>query len=207
MTTRIGVLLSGGGTTLANLLSRIADGSLDAEVAVVVSSKEGVRGLEVAAAAGVPAYIVPRKEYPDVAVFSEHVTEHVRAHAPDLVCLAGFLSPWLFPREYVGRVLNIHPALIPAFCGKGYYGMRVHRAVVESGVKVTGCTVHFADLEYDTGPIVLQRTAPVAHADTPEEVQARVFLEECEAYPEAIRLFGEGRLRIDGRKVEILPAG
>lgn len=205
MTVRCAVLLSGGGTTLANLLKRIGDGRLDAEIAVVVSSRAGVAGIERAKAAGIPAFVVSRKAHPDGEEFSAGVTEVVDRYAVDLVLCAGFLSRWIFPPRYAGRVMNIHPALIPAFSGHGFYGLKVHEAVVASGVKVTGVTVHFADLEYDTGPIILQRTVPVRFEDTPEDVQARVFAEECEAYPEAIRLYGEGRLRIEGRRVRIAP--
>ena len=108
------------------------------------------------------------------------------------------------PDDFLGRVMNIHPALIPAFCGKGYYGHHVHEAVLAYGVKVSGCTVHFADNEYDHGPIILQRAVPVLDDDTPDTLAARVFEQECEAYPEAIRLFAEGRLRIEGRRVKIM---
>ncbi len=203
MTVSIGFLLSGGGTTLENLLARIADGRLDAEIRCVISSREGVRGLEVARAAGLPAYTVPRREHRDVESFSSAVTAHLDRHSPDLVVMGGFLSLYRIPPRYEGRVMNIHPALIPLFCGKGFYGMRVHEAVVASGMKVSGCTVHFADNVYDHGPIIIQRTVPVRFEDTPEDVQQRVFAEECEAYPEAIRLFAEGRLTIEGRRVRI----
>lgn len=203
MTIRLGVLLSGGGTTLQNFIDRIAAGTLDAEVAVVISSRPGVKGLSRAEAAGVPAHTVSRKKCSSVDDFSERVTALLDQHAPDLILMAGFLSLWKIPPQYEGKVLNIHPALIPAFCGKGYYGMHVHRAVVDAGVKVSGCTVHFADNEYDQGPIVLQRTVPVRAEDTAEEVQERVFAEECEAYPEAIRLFAEGRLHIENGRVRI----
>jgi folate-dependent phosphoribosylglycinamide formyltransferase PurN len=110
------------------------------------------------------------------------------------------------PDDYMGRVLNIHPALIPAFCGKGYHGRHVHEAVLASGVKLTGCTVHFADNEYDNGPIIVQRACEVRDDDTPETLAGRVFAEECEAYPEAIRLLAEGRLRIDGKRVRVIPS-
>ena len=118
--------------------------------------------------------------------------------------MAGFLQLVLIPEDFRNRVFNIHPALIPAFCGKGYYGHRVHEAVLASGAKVSGCTVHFADNEYDHGPIIVQRTVPVLDDDTAETLAQRVFVEECEAYPEAIRLFAEGRLRIEGKRVRIL---
>ena len=123
----------------------------------------------------------------------------------DLVCLAGFLQLVLIPDDFAGRVLNIHPSLIPAFCGKGYHGRAVHEAVLAAGVKITGCTVHFADNEYDRGPIVLQRTVPVLDDDTADTLAARVFAAECEAYPEAIGLFADRRLHIEGRHVRVLP--
>src|SRR5262249_13978637 len=124
-----------------------------------------------------------------------------------LVCMAGFLQLVQIPDDFAGRVMNIHPALIPAFCGKGFHGRHVHEAVLASGVRGSGCTVHFADNEYDHGPIILQRVVPVLDDDTPEGLAARVFEEECEAYPEAIRLFAEDRLRVEGRRVRVLPAG
>ncbi len=203
MTIRLGVLLSGGGTTLQNFIDQIAAGALDAEVTVVVSSRPGAKGLSRAEAAGIPAHLVSRKGCASGAAFSDRITSRLDDHAPDLVLMAGFLSLWTIPPSYEGRVLNIHPALIPAFCGKGYYGMHVHRAVVKAGVKVSGCTVHFADNEYDNGPIVLQRTVPVRAEDTPEAVRDRVFAEECQAYPAAVRLFAEGRLVIEEGRVRI----
>ena len=118
--------------------------------------------------------------------------------------MAGFLQLLHVPPDFMGRVMNIHPALLPAFGGKGYHGLHVHRAALETGVKVTGCTVHFADNEYDHGPIIAQRVVPVLDDDTAETLQARVFTAECEAYPEAIRSFAEGRLRIEGRRVRVL---
>ena len=205
MTLKLAVLLSGGGTTLKNLIERIGDGRLDAEIICVLSSRPGVRGLEFAREAGIPHRVVPRKAYETVEEFSEAITEFVDRYEPDLVLLAGFLSLWRMPERYLGRVMNIHPALIPLFCGKGFYGHRVHEAVVASGMKVSGCTVHFADDRYDTGPIIIQRTVPVHFDDTPDEVAARVFAEECEAYPEAIRLFAEGRLEIVENRVRVLP--
>jgi folate-dependent phosphoribosylglycinamide formyltransferase PurN len=122
----------------------------------------------------------------------------------NLVCMAGFLSYWVIPERYLGRVMNIHPALLPAFGGDGMYGHRVHEAVLARGCKVSGCTVHFVNNTYDDGPIVLQRAAPVRAEDAPDDLAARVFEQECLAYPEAIRLFAEGRLRIEGRKVHII---
>jgi phosphoribosylglycinamide formyltransferase-1 len=202
---RLAVLISGGGTTLQNLLDRIADRSLPAEVVVVISSRADAPGLDRARKAGLRAVAVPRAQYPDLDRFNDALHAELERHAIDLIVLAGFLSPFQLRKRYAGRVLNIHPALIPAFCGKGYYGMKVHQAVIESGVKVSGCTVHFADDEYDHGPIILQGTVEVRDDDTPETLAERVHQIENRLYPEAIRLWAAGRLRLEGRRVRILP--
>jgi formyltetrahydrofolate-dependent phosphoribosylglycinamide formyltransferase len=202
---RLAVLVSGSGTTLQNFLDRIADGRLAARVVQVVASKAGVKGLERADRAGVPAAVVERKQCGSVEEFSEKIFEHCRRAEAGLVCMAGFLHLIRVPPDFIGRVMNIHPALIPAFCGKGMYGHHVHEAVIASGVKLSGCTVHFADNEYDRGPIIIQRAVPVLDDDTPDALAARVFAHECEAYPEAIRLFAEGRLKIEGKKVRTTP--
>jgi formyltetrahydrofolate-dependent phosphoribosylglycinamide formyltransferase len=148
--------------------------------------------------------VVERTECASRAEFSERVFNLCRQAQADLVCLAGFLQLLHIPDDFQGRVMNIHPSLIPAFCGKGYYGHHVHEAALAYGVKVSGCTVHFADNVYDHGPIILQRVVPVLDDDTPDTLAARVFEQESEAYPEAIHLFAEGRLRIEGRRVRIL---
>jgi formyltetrahydrofolate-dependent phosphoribosylglycinamide formyltransferase len=202
---RLGVLLSGGGSTLQNLLDRIATGGLRAEIAVVIASRADDGGIERARRAGVPALVVARKEFADSAAFNDALHAALEPHAVDLVILAGFLSLFEPRRRYAGRVMNIHPALIPAFCGAGFYGERVHRAVLESGVRVSGCTVHFADDQYDHGPIILQGTVPVYDDDTPQSLAARVHEVENELYPEAIALFADDRLRIEGRRVRVLP--
>ena len=201
---RLAVLVSGGGTTLQNLLDRCADGRLPAEIVLVVASRADAFGLERARKAGIEAVVVDYKESGSLEEFSRRIFEHCRRATANLVCLAGFLQLVQVPDDFLGRVMNIHPALIPAFCGKGYYGHRVHEAVLASGAKVSGCTVHFADNEYDHGPIIVQRTVPVLDDDTAETLAQRVFVEECEAYPEAIRLFAESRLRIEGKRVRIL---
>src|SRR5690606_21183809 len=134
----------------------------------------------------------PRRTFPDTAVFTRAVFDRLRAAKVDLVTLAGFLARVDIPPDFVLRVMNIHPSLIPAFCGKGMYGHHVHEAVLARGCKVSGCTVHFADSEYDHGPIITQKCVPVESTDTPSTLAARVFEAECEAYPEAIRLFAEG---------------
>ncbi|MGL4554620.1 MAG: phosphoribosylglycinamide formyltransferase, partial [Gemmataceae bacterium] len=181
---RLGVLLSGGGTTLQNLLDRVVG-----QVACVVSSRADAFGLERARRAGVPASVVERKAYPDREAFSAATLAPCRAAGVDLVCLAGYLQLLVIPPDFAGRVMNVHPSLLPAFGGKGMHGLHVHAAALAAGVKVSGCTVHFADNEYDRGPIVVQRAVEVRDDDTPEGLQARVFAAECEAYPEAIGLF------------------
>jgi phosphoribosylglycinamide formyltransferase-1 len=203
---RLAVLLSGSGTTLQNLLDRIARGGLAAHVVVVIASRSDAGGLERARQAGIPAVAVPRKEFTDADRFNDALHAELQRHEFDLIVLAGFLSPFQLRGRYAGRVMNIHPALIPAFCGKGFYGERVHRAVLEAGAKVSGCTVHFADDQYDHGPIILQGTVPVLDDDTPETLAARIHAIENELYPEAIRLWAEGRLEVRGRRVRIRPA-
>jgi len=203
---RLAVLLSGGGTTLQNLLDCTADGRLPAQVVCVLSNQPQAHGLSRGRAAGIPTAVVERKACSSREEFSARLFQHCRDAGADLVCLAGFLQLVLIPPDFGNRVMNIHPALIPAFCGKGFHGRRVHQAVLEAGVKLTGCTVHFADNQYDHGPIILQRPVSVAEGDTPETLAARVFAEECAAYPEAIRLYAQDRLRVEGRRVRILPS-
>jgi formyltetrahydrofolate-dependent phosphoribosylglycinamide formyltransferase len=201
---RLAVLISGSGTTLQNLIDRIQDQRLEAQIVQVISSQPEVAGIERARRAGLPTAVVTRKEAGSLEAFSGRIFELCRRQQADLVCMAGFLQLVTIPEDFRHRVLNIHPALIPAFCGKGYYGLHVHEAVLASGVKISGCTVHFADNEYDHGPIILQRAVPVHDEDTPETLAERVFRQECEAYPEAIRLFAEGLLQVRGRRVLIL---
>jgi phosphoribosylglycinamide formyltransferase-1 len=200
---RIVVLLSGGGTTLQNFIDQIADGQLAAEIVQVIGSRADAFGIERARRARLPAALVNAKELSREA-FSERVFLLCRQAQAELVCLAGFLHYLRIPNDFALRVMNIHPALLPAFGGKGMYGHHVHEAVLEHGVKVTGCTVHFADHEYDHGPIIVQRAIPVLEDDTPETLAFRVFEQECIAYPEAIRLFAEKKLHVDGRRVRII---
>ena len=202
---KLAVLLSGTGRTLENIFDHIADGRLDAEVVVVGSSRADAYGLERARSRGVPTFVVPSREYRRTSEFSKAIFGELGKYDFDLLLLAGFMCLLELPQELIGRAMNIHPALIPAFCGKGYYGHFVHEAVLRYGVKVSGCTVHFVDNIYDHGPIIIQKTVRVLDDDTPESLAARVFEKECEAYPEAVRLFGEGRLKIEGRRVRILP--
>jgi len=201
---RLGVLLSGGGRTLQNFLDRIERGQLPAQVAVVIASLSNTGGQERAKKRGIPTHVVRRKDFKTLEEFSAAINRHLAAAKVDLVCLAGFMVLWKIPPQYEGRVMNIHPALIPSFCGDKMYGHFVHEAVIARGVKLTGCTVHFADNEYDRGPIIIQKAVPVHFEDTPEDVAARVFEAECAAYPEAIKLFAEGRLKIVDGRVRIL---
>jgi len=199
---RLGVLLSGGGRTLLNILEYIRSGRLAAEVAVVIASRE-CTGAQRARDAGLDVHVVPYKQMPDAEAYSARIAELLDAAGVELVCLAGFLSFWKIPPRYEGRVMNIHPALLPSFGGHGMYGHHVHEAVLAAGCKVSGCTVHFVNNAYDAGPIIVQKAVPVLEGDTPESLAERVFEQECLAYPEAIRLFAEGRLTIDGNVVRI----
>lgn len=200
---KLAVLISGGGRTLLNLARCIREGTLPASIEVVISSRGDVAGVERARAAGLNTKIIERKSlFP--ADFQSRLTEAVAAF--DLVCMAGFLSLWQIPDEMHGRVMNIHPALLPEFGGPGMYGLRVHEAVLKAGKKESGCTVHFCDNTYDHGPVILQRRVPVLPTDTAETLAARVFAEECIAYPEAIRLFAAGGVRYEAGRVGIAPA-
>jgi len=183
---RLAVLLSGGGTTLLNLHDRINAGSLHAQIACVVTSNNTCKGIERAKAIGLPVHVLARKQYPDKHAFSDAVFKACRDAQADLICLAGFLSLLVIPDDYEGRVLNIHPALLPKFGGQGMYGHHVHEAVLAANETTTGCTVHYSDNTYDTGPIILQKSCPVLPNDTADTLCQRVFELECDAYPQAI---------------------
>ena len=204
MTLRIAVLLSGEGTSLESLLDRIEAGEVPGRVVAVVASKAEAGGLARARRRGIPALAVPRKQYRDVKAFNDALHAALEPHDPDLVLLLGFLSPFELRGRYEGRALNVHPALIPAFAGRGFYGRRVHEAVLAAGARLSGATVHFVDEEYDHGPIVLQRAVEVQDGDTPESLATRVQAVEREITAEAVRLFAAGRLRIEGRRVRVL---
>jgi formyltetrahydrofolate-dependent phosphoribosylglycinamide formyltransferase len=197
----LAVLISGGGRTLLNLQQCIREGTLPAGIELVVSSRGDVAGVQRSKAAGLNTLVIERKAL-SAADFQERISKAVSQ--ADLVCMAGFLSLWHIPHEMLGRVMNIHPALLPDFGGPGMYGHRVHEAVLAAGKKETGCTVHFCDNTYDHGPIILQRRVPVLPTDTADTLAARVFAKECIAYPEAIRLFAAGRIQLRGDRVEIL---
>ncbi|MBI4718093.1 MAG: phosphoribosylglycinamide formyltransferase [Planctomycetes bacterium] len=197
----LGVLISGGGRTLLNLHERILAGTLPAKIAVVVCSRAAARGVQRARDRGLNVQVVDRAGLAPKE-FQDRITAAVAG--VDLVCMAGFLSLWRFPEEFVGRVMNIHPALLPDFGGSGMFGHRVHEAVLAAGRSESGCTVHFCDNQYDHGPIILQRRVPVLPGDSAESLAARVFEQECLAYPLAIEWFAAGRLRLQGGKVSII---
>ncbi len=202
---RLGVLISGGGRTLMNILEYIKNGKLNAEVAVVISSRSTVSGVEKAKKAGLNVKIIRTKDYPDIDSFSKRIEEELAAANVELVLQGGWLCLWKIPQKYENKVMNIHPALLPGFGGKGMWGHHVHEAVLKAGCKVSGCTVHFCTNEYDKGPIIIQRCCPVMEEDTPDTLAESVFEQECIAYPQAIKLFAEGRLVVDGNKVHINP--
>ncbi|MFB0523971.1 MAG: phosphoribosylglycinamide formyltransferase [Phycisphaerae bacterium] len=200
---RLGVLISGGGRTLINILDYINKGQLNAEVAVVISSRSTVAGVERAKNAGLDVKIILKKDYPDIDEFSKRLEEELVAANVDLVIQAGWLCLWKIPARYENRVMNIHPALLPSFGGQGMWGHHVHEAVLAAGCKVSGCTVHLCTNEYDEGPIIVQRACEVKDTDTPDTLAARVFEQECIAYPQAIRLFAEDRISVQKDKAKI----
>lgn len=201
---KLGVLISGGGRTLQNLLDCISGGTLPATVEIVISSRTSAAGIARAERAGIPVEVIPpntmgREE------FYDKISKTLDQADIDLVCMCGYVRFWRIPERYSGRVMNIHPALLPKFGGKGFYGQTVHRAVLEAGDKLSGCTVHFVDNEYDHGPIILQRVVDVLPCDSVESLAERVFQQEKIAYPDAIRLYAEDRLRIEQGHVKIGP--
>jgi phosphoribosylglycinamide formyltransferase-1 len=179
---RLAVLLSGTGRTLDNFHKRITDGTMQGSIEVVLSNQQDALGLEKAKQYGYPAFHASN---------NEAINEIIDRYRVDLVVLAGFLKLYTPPDRLKKSVLNIHPSLIPSFCGAGYYGMKVHNAVYKRGVKITGCTVHFANEVYDEGPIVVQKPVKISEDDTPNDIAAKVFAVECLAYPEAINLVAE----------------
>lgn len=201
---RLGVLVSGRGTNLEAIADACESGRIPARVVVVISNRPDAYALERARSRSIPTRVIDHRKFPDRESFDRAVVEELKRHRVDLVCLAGFmriLSPY-FVAQYRNRILNIHPALLPAF--KGLYGERVHEAVILSGAKFSGCTVHFVTEDVDGGPIILQAIVEVSPDDTPETLAQRVLKEEHRIYPEAIRLFAEGRLEIEGNRVRIV---
>lgn len=202
---RLGVLISGGGTTLMNILEYIKKGELNAQISLVISSRSDVAGVEKAKNANLPVKIIRKKDYPDTDRFSKAIEDALVSANVDLVIQGGWLCLWKIPPRFEYKVMNIHPALLPSFGGQGMWGHHVHEAVLNSGCKVSGCSVHFCTSEYDKGPIIVQRTCPVEEDDTPDTLAARVFRQECIAYPTAIQLFAEGKIKVENGKVKILP--
>ena len=204
MPIKLAVLLSGSGTTLENIFDHIEKGALDAAVSCVIASRADAYGLERARKRNVPAVAVVRKEYADSGSFSKAIWEEIGQYDVDLVVLAGFMCLLDIPGDFANRIMNVHPALIPAFCGTGMYGHHVHEAVLEYGAKVTGVTVHFVDAKYDHGPIILQAPVAVEEDDTPDTLAERVQAKEREVYPQAIQLYAQGRLHVEDRHVKVL---
>ncbi len=206
---RIAVLLSGGGTTMINLHEHILRGEVPAAIVHVVSSRKNVLGLERAKALGYEAEVLSRSPFIknkqfDVESYSQALAKLLEPHKPNLIVMAGFMTRLGRAMTEKFDILNIHPALLPMFGGEGFYGHHVHEAVLAAGVKLSGATVHFADAEYDRGPIVLQKAVPVLDNDTPDSLAARV--QECERviYPQAVKLYAQGRLLREGNRVRIL---
>ncbi len=204
--TRIGVLASGGGSNMQAIMDHIDAGDIPGRIVLVISDNPEAYALERARQAGIATAVIPFRDYPTRNAFTQAITDALCAAEVDLVVHAGFMR--MVTHELVaafdGRMMNIHPALLPSFGGPGMYGHHVHEAVLQYGAKVSGCTVHFVVEEVDGGPIIVQRTAPVLEDDTADTLAARVLAQEHLAYPEAVRLFCEGRLRIEGRRVRVL---
>ena len=204
---RVVVMVSGGGTNLQAILDAVDNGKItNAEVAAVISNNEGVYAIERAKKHGVPAFVVTPKAYETRDAFDEALLETVKACKPDLIVLAGFLVkiPAAMIEAYRNKIINIHPSLIPSFCGKGYYGLHVHEAALARGVKVSGATVHFVNEVCDGGPIILQKAVPVEQGDTPETLQRRIMEQaEWKILPQAVSLFCAGKLSVNGSIVTI----
>lgn len=202
---RLAVMVSGGGTDLQSVIDGVQSGKIPGKIAVVISSRPGVYALERAKKAGIPGVVICKKDYTDEQAFFDANLGALREYGAEGVILAGYLS--ILGKQmieaYPNKIINIHPSLIPSFCGKGYYGLRVHQAVLDYGAKVSGATVHFVDEGADTGPIILQRAVSVLPEDTAESLQQRILEVEHEILPEAVALFCADRLLVQGRKVTI----
>lgn len=207
---RIAVLVSGGGTNLQALIDAQIRGELvNGEIAAVIASNPDAYALERANAAGIPGYVVARKSYGSSREMTRALVERLRELSIDLVVLAGFMTILTeeMVQAYPNAIINVHPALIPSFCGAGYYGLHVHERALEYGVKVSGATVHFVNEEPDGGPIILQRAVEILEGDTPEALQRRIMEQaEWKLLPQAVSLFCQDRLRVEGRTVRILEA-
>lgn len=200
---KVAVLISGGGRTLKNFIDLSAAGELPLDIRLVVSSSMKAGGMQHAEEAGIATQVCLRGVAANAEEYGRHVFDACRAAEVDYVLMAGFLKLVPVPEDFEGRVVNIHPSLIPAFCGHGMYGDRVHQAMLDYGVKLTGCTIHFVDNEYDAGPIIWQQPVPVFDDDTAKTLAARVFEAEREAYPHVLKLLAAGKIQLDGRRVTI----
>ena len=201
---KIAVFASGSGSDFQSVIDE-NEREPFCEISLLVASKEGIYALERAKAHNIEAIVRSKKDFPSNEEMFEDIIRELNARNIDFVVLAGYLNMIAenFVKAFPDRIINIHPSLIPSFCGKGYYGLNVHRAALEYGVKISGCTVHFVDEHYDSGAIILQRCVPVLEDDTPETLQARVLEEEHRALPEAVRLLATGKVRKEGRQVII----
>jgi phosphoribosylglycinamide formyltransferase 1 len=202
---RVAVLLSGSGTTLQNFIDLAAAGRLPVQIVLALSSRPDAFGLERAQKAGIPAMVLRPKDFASLDEFTKAVFTRVEERGAELVCLAGFMVRLGIPKKWQNRVMNVHPALLPAFGGQGMYGHFVHESVLATGSKITGATVHFVDCEYDHGPVILQKAVEVRDDDDRETLAERVQAAERAIYPEAVRLFAAGRLVVAGRRVRIAP--
>ena len=200
---RLAVLISGSGTTLKNLIECRKRGELDAEIAVVISSRPDAGGLQWAQSANIPVAIFDFRHYGTPDAISQPIFELCRDRQIDWVVMGGFLRQVTIPNDFENRVINIHPSLIPAFCGDGMYGRHVHNAVIDYGCKVSGCTVHFVDNQFDHGPIIAQQVVDVANEETSETLAARIFAKECQLYPSVINDLVAGNIKVKQRHVLI----
>ena len=206
---RVVVMVSGGGTNLQAIIDSVKDGTItNTQIVGVISNNKNAYALKRAEENDIPSVCVSPKDFETRDIFNEKLLEAVDSYEPDLVVLAGFLvviTPEMI-KKYENRMINIHPSLIPSFCGKGYYGLKVHEAALSRGVKVVGATVHFVDEGTDTGPIILQKAVEVQQGDTPEVLQRRVMEQaEWKILPKAIDLIANGKVRVDDHKTTILP--
>ncbi|WMJ89636.1 phosphoribosylglycinamide formyltransferase [Anaerocolumna sp. MB42-C2] len=205
---KVAVLVSGGGTNLQAILDNIEQGIIkNTRIEIVISNKKDAYALERARKAGIPATVISPKDYTNRDEFSRQLLNEIKKYEVDLIVLAGYLViiPEILIQNYRNKIINIHPSLIPAFCGAGYYGLRVHEAVLERGVKITGATVHFVDEGTDTGPIILQKAVEVHEGDSPKDLQTRVMEEaEWNILPEAINLIALNKVKILNNRVTII---
>jgi len=204
---RLAVLISGGGTTLRNLLERRAAGQFAPTIALVISSSATASGLKFARDAGIESLVISKSKELDTTAYSEAIFGPCRERRIAWVVMGGFLKHVGIPADFAGRVVNIHPSLIPAFSGQGMYGLKVHQAVLDYGCTLTGCTVHLVDEQYDRGPILAQRCVPVLAGDDAAALQRRVFREECRLYPQVLEQLARGEMQVVGRRVQVVSAG